>query len=60
MILFIQNQNGEIVVSNASAAAIVSAVNIILTGDRDFLSLDMDSPKCMTVALYFENEGVED
>ena len=31
-------------------AAIVSDVDIILTGDKDFLSLDMEHPKCMTVA----------
>ena len=29
-------------------AAIVSDVDIILTGDKDFLSLDMEHPKCMT------------
>ena len=41
-------------------AAIVSDVDIILTGDRDFLSLDMEHPKCMTVAQFLESEGVED
>ena len=41
-------------------AAIVSDVDIILTGDKDFLSLDMEHPKCMTVAQFFENEGVEE
>lgn len=41
-------------------AAIVSDVDIILTGDKDFLSLEMDHPKCMTVAQFFENEGVEE
>lgn len=39
-------------------AAIVSDVDIILTGDKDFLCLDMEHPKCMTVAQFFENEGV--
>ncbi len=29
-------------------AAIVSGVDIILTGDKDFLSLEMEHPKCMT------------
>ena len=39
-------------------AAIVSDVDIILTGDKDFLSLDMEHPKCMTVAQFLESEGV--
>ena len=29
-------------------AAIVFGVDIILTGDKDFLSLDMEHPRCMT------------
>ena len=41
-------------------AAIVSDVDIILTGDKDFLCCGLDHPKCMTVAQFFENEGVED
>ena len=41
-------------------AAIVSDVDIILTDDKDFLSLDMEHPKCMTVAQFLESEGVED
>ncbi len=41
-------------------AAIVSDVDIILTGDKDFLSLDMEHPMCMTVARYLEMEGIED
>lgn len=40
-------------------AAIVADVDIISTGDKDFLSLDMEHPKCMTVAQFFESEGVE-
>ena len=40
-------------------AAIVSDVDIILTGDKDFLSLDMEHPKCMTVAQFLKSEGVE-
>ncbi len=39
-------------------AAIVSDVDIILTGEKDFLCLDMEHPKCMTVAQFFESEGV--
>lgn len=31
-------------------AAIVFGVDIILTGDKDFLSLDMEYPRCMTAA----------
>ena len=41
-------------------AAIVSDVDVILTGDKDFLSLDMEHPKCMTAAQFFEYEGVEE
>ena len=41
-------------------AAIVSDVDIILTDDKDFLSLDMEYPKCMTVAQFLENKGVKD
>lgn len=39
-------------------AAIVSDVDIIITGDKDFLSLEMEHPKCMTVAQFLENEGL--
>ena len=31
-------------------AAITSKVDIIITGDKDFLSLDIKRPKCMTAA----------
>ena len=31
-------------------------LDIILTGDKDFLSLDMDHPKCMTASEYLEME----
>ena len=40
-------------------AAIVADVDVILTGDKDFLSLDMEHPKCMNVSQFFESEGVE-
>ena len=39
-------------------AAIVYDVDVILTGDKDFLSLDMEHPKCMTVAQVLEREGL--
>lgn len=39
-------------------AAIVFGVDIILTGDKDFLSLEMEHPKCMTAAQFFESEGI--
>ena len=39
-------------------AAIVSDVDVILTGDKDFLCLDVEHPKCMTVAQFFESEGI--
>ena len=41
-------------------AAIVSNVDIILTGYKDFLSLDMQHPKCMNVAQFLENEEIQD
>ena len=41
-------------------AAIISDVDIILTGDKDFLSLEMEHPKCMTAAQFFESEGLEE
>lgn len=41
-------------------AAIISNIDIILIGDKDFLRLDMEHPKCMTVAQFFENEGIVD
>ncbi|MDO4379938.1 MAG: putative toxin-antitoxin system toxin component, PIN family [Clostridia bacterium] len=37
--------------------AIIADVDIILTGDKDFLSLNLDRPKCMTAAEFLENEG---
>lgn len=40
-------------------AAILYNVDITLTGDKDFLSLDMEHPKCMTVAQFMDMEGVE-
>ena len=40
-------------------AAIVSGVDVILTGDKDFLCLDLDCPSPMTVAQFLEHEGVE-
>ena len=40
-------------------AAIVADVDVILTGDKDFLSLNMEHPRCLTVAEFLEEEGVE-
>jgi putative PIN family toxin of toxin-antitoxin system len=40
-------------------AAIVSDVDVILTGDKDFLSLEMEHPRCITAAEFLEEEGVE-
>lgn len=40
-------------------AAILNNIDIILTGDKDFLSLDILHPKSMTVAQFLEDEGVE-
>ena len=38
-------------------AAILYDIDIILTGDKDFLSLDMERPKCMTVGQFLDIEG---
>ncbi len=35
-------------------AAILSDVDIILTGDKDFLSLDLEHPRCMTAAEFLD------
>ena len=40
-------------------AAIASKVAIIITGDKDFLSLDIKCPKCMTAAEFLEFENIE-
>ena len=40
-------------------AAIVSGVDIILTGDKDFLSLDITHPKCINASDFLDNEGIE-
>ena len=40
-------------------AAIVADVDVILTGDKDFLSLRMEHPRCLTVAEFLEEEGME-
>ena len=38
-------------------ASIANGVDIILTGDKDFLSLDLDYPKPMKIARFLESEG---
>lgn len=39
-------------------AAIISNVDVILTGDKDFLALDLEHPKCMTATEFIISEGV--
>ena len=39
-------------------AAIIADVDIILTGDKDFLCLDIEKPKCMTVNDFLLYEGL--
>lgn len=39
-------------------AAILHDVDIILTGDKDFLALEIDRPICMTAAQFLELEGI--
>jgi putative PIN family toxin of toxin-antitoxin system len=40
-------------------AAIIADVDIILTGDKDFLCLEMEHPKCMSIADFTEYENLE-
>lgn len=40
-------------------AAILYDIDVILTGDKDFLCLNLNRPKCMTAAQLLELEGVE-
>lgn len=40
-------------------AAMIANVDIILTGDKDFLSLNLEHPLCMSVAQFIESEGIE-
>ena len=40
-------------------AAIIADVDVILTGDKDFLSLDIEHPRCMNVAQFLEMENLE-
>lgn len=40
-------------------AAIAFDVDIILTGDKDFLSLELERPKCMTAAAFLEEQGAK-
>ena len=39
-------------------AAIVSDVDVIITGDKDFLCLALERPQCMTAAQFLESEGL--
>ena len=38
-------------------AAIVADVDAILTGDKDFLSLELERPKCLTAAQFLTEEA---
>ena len=40
-------------------AAIVAGVDFIVTGDKDFLSMDLEHPKCLTPAQYLELLGAD-
>lgn len=41
-------------------AAIISDVDMIITGDKDFLCLDLEHPKCMTAAQFLDFENAEE
>lgn len=63
---FLQELNYELITANFNTeckirdkkdqpilnAAITNNVDIIITGDKDFLSLELDKPKCLTAAEY--------
>lgn len=38
--------------------AIVANIDLILTGDKDFVYLDMEHPRCMTASQFLEMEGL--
>jgi putative PIN family toxin of toxin-antitoxin system len=40
-------------------AAIIAGVDVILTGDKDFLCLELTHPKCINVVNFLKLEGVE-
>ena len=40
-------------------AAIANNIDIIITGDKYFLSLNLECPKSMTIAQFLESEGVD-
>lgn len=40
-------------------AAMLYNVDIILTGDKDFLCLDIEHPKCITAAQFLDAEGMD-
>lgn len=39
-------------------AAIAYNMDVILSGDKDFLALGHDRPRCLTVAQFLEREGI--
>ncbi len=36
-------------------AAMLANVDLLITGDKDFLSLDLEQPLCLTAAQFLEN-----
>lgn len=40
-------------------SAIIADLDVILTGDKDFLCLEMNHPRCMSVADFLKHEGLE-
>lgn len=39
--------------------AVAAHVDIIVTGDKDFLILEMEYPKCISAAQFLKDEGIE-
>jgi len=40
-------------------SAVLNEVDVILTGDKDFLSMDIEKPKCMSVAEFMDYYKIE-
>ena len=40
------------------SAAIINDIDIIITGDKDFLVLNLDKPKCMTITEFCNLENI--
>ena len=44
--------------TNILISAIVSGVDLILTGDKDFLSLNIEQPRCLSVSQFLSEYSI--